>query len=90
MNDCLFQALFLLKRLLAHESMNHVFLFPLHPSLYLAHTVYLVHGLSLGSTFKAKVTCENRGVCECVYVVGTCAVITNKSYLLTPYDHIGS
>lgn len=68
MNDVLFQVLFLLKGLLAHEGMNHVFLLPLHPPWSLAHSIYSVHGLSLDSPFKANVTRENRGVSECAYV----------------------
>lgn len=90
MNAFFFRVLFLLKGLLAHEDMNHVFLFPLHSSRYLTHSIYSLHGLNLGSTFKTKVTCENRVVCECACVVDMCTFITSESYLVTPCDHIGS
>lgn len=88
-NDFLFQVHFFLKRSLAHEDMSHDFLFSLHPSWSLAHSIYSVHELSLGSTFKTKVTFENRGVCECIYV-GMYVFIINESYLMTFYDHIES
>lgn len=91
MNGFSFQVLFLLKRLLAHEGMNHVFLFPsTHPGIWhIAHIQYIFAGLSLHSTFKVKVTCENRGMCECAYVCVCVCLLKTKCNLMTFYNHTG-